>query len=60
MSTMYTLLETCPELRWVRYMDSWKRITMEEVIKFWKFLRENNLDLDCGEEEWKQVKCQDF
>ena len=56
MSTMYTLLETCPELRWVRYMDSWKRITMEEVIKFWKFLRENNLDLDCGEEEWKQVK----
>ena len=29
-------------------------VTWGEVEGFWKFLRDENIDLDAGEEEWKK------
>jgi len=54
LGTMHTLLESCPRLRWVRYLDCWKGSTNQELIMFWEFLRKNNIDIDSGEAEWKQ------
>ena len=46
----------CPNLCSVRYLSNWKAVTKIELMKFWKDMRENNVDIDFGEEEWKEVK----
>ena len=46
----------CPNLCSVRYLSNWKAVTKIELMQFWKDMRENNIDIDFGEEEWKEVK----
>ena len=54
---LVTLTEECSNLRWVRYLENWKANSREDLYKFWEYIRENNVDLDCGEMEWKEVIC---
>ena len=49
-----TLTEECPNLRWVRYLENWKANSREDLVKFWDHIRVNNIDLDCGEVEWRE------
>ena len=43
---------------WIPFIDrgleNWMSVTWGEVEGFWKFLRDENIDLDAGEEEWKK------
>ena len=50
------ILEMCPDLRSVRYLSNWKAVTRTELLEFWREMRENNVDIDFGEEEWKEVR----
>ena len=45
----------CPNLCSVRYLSNWKGVTTIELMQFWEDMRENNVDIDFGEEEWKEV-----
>ena len=45
----------CPKLCSVRYLSNWKGVTRIELMQFWKEMRENNVDIDFGEKEWKEV-----
>ena len=49
------LTEECPNLRWVRYLENWKANSREDLVEFWDYVRVNNIALDCGEEEWREV-----
>merc|ERR1711976_13611 len=54
LNSLYHILETCPNLCSVRYLSNWKAVTRSELIQFWKDMRENNVDIDFGEQEWKE------
>ena len=36
-------------------MENWKANSRDDLFQFWNYIRENNIDLDCGETEWKEV-----
>ena len=55
LNSLYHILETCPNLCSVRYLSNWKAVTRSELIQFWKDMRENNVNIDFGEQEWKEV-----
>ena len=37
-----------------RGIENWMSVTWEEVEGFWKFLRDENIEMDAGEEEWRR------
>ena len=55
MDLLASLTEECPNLRWVRYLENWKANSREDLFQFWNYIRENNIDLDSGETEWREV-----
>ena len=50
-----SLIENCPNLSSIRYLINWKSITRNDLLEFWKLVRENNVDIELGEAEWMQV-----
>ena len=49
------LIENCPNLSSIRYLINWKSISRNDLLEFWKLVRENNVDIELGETEWVQV-----
>ena len=49
------LIENCPNLSSIRYLINWKSISRNDLLEFWKLVRENNVDIELGEAEWMQV-----
>ena len=49
------LIENCPNLSSIRYLINWKSIARNDLLEFWKLVRENNVDIELGEAEWMQV-----
>ena len=42
-------------LRFVgRGLENWMSVTWAEIEGFWKFLKEDNVDMDAGEAEWRR------
>ena len=39
-----------------RSLLNWKANSGEDVQGLWAWVRENNIDLDSGEDDWKKVK----
>ena len=39
-----------------RGIENWLSVTWEEVEGFWKFLRDENIEMDAGEEEWRRER----
>ena len=39
-----------------RSLLNWKANSGEDVKALWAWVRENNIDLDSGEDDWKKVK----
>ena len=37
-----------------RGIENWMSVTWGEVEGFWKFLRDENIEMDAGEEEWRR------
>ena len=37
-----------------RGIENWMSVSWEEVEGFWKFLRDENIEMDAGEEEWRR------
>ena len=37
-----------------RGLENWMSVTWGEVEGFWKFLRDENIEMDAGEEEWRR------
>ena len=52
---LYQLLESCPSLSSVNYLINWKSIPRQELLGFWKSMREANIDIDFGEKEFLEV-----
>ena len=50
------LIESCTNLTSVNYLINWKSISRPELLSFWRCLRENNIDIDFGEKEFKEVQ----
>ena len=52
-----SLIENCPNLSSIRYLIviNWKSISRNDLLEFWKLVRENNVDIELGEAEWMQV-----
>ena len=48
-------MEKCPKFRTVRFLENWSGILEEDLFGFWNELKNNNIDFDAGEEEWKKV-----
>jgi len=48
------LIESCTNLTSVNYLINWKSISRPELLSFWRCLRENNIDIDFGEKEFKE------
>ena len=45
-------------ISWLDFMhrgiENWMSVTWGEVEGFWKFLRDENIEMDAGEEEWRR------
>merc|ERR1719325_112258 len=54
LEALYHVMEMCPNLSSVRYLSNWKAVTRMELLEFWNQMRENNVDIDFGENEWKE------
>ena len=37
-----------------RGLENWMSVTWAEIEGFWKFLKEDNVDMDAGEAEWRR------
>ena len=55
LGSLNQLLESCPNFCSVNYLINWKSIPRQELLAFWKTMREANIDIDFGEKEFLEV-----
>ena len=55
-STVETLLETCPSLREITDARQWEGVYQRELDRLDKKNRENNYHFSLGQDPWKQAQ----
>ena len=49
------LMKKCRSLKKVCFIENWEANSEHEIESFWKYIKENNIDLDAGEQEFFEV-----